>query len=234
LVKGVRFTDHRDAGSPHTTARAHNAQGADELLLIDIDGFRGGCGPDMEAVSKVARECFMPLTVGGGITSVALARNAFEAGADKILVNGGALDAPSLVQELATSYGSQAIVVAIDVVGGPGVYRLFDHRSRSVLDRPWLDWLKQAADLGAGEVRLMAVDREGARSGMDLGLFEVARRQIDLPIILEGGAADLGDLSAAMRAGVDAVGVGTLLVFADNNLVKVRRYLAGDGHEMRI
>lgn len=233
LVKGVRYADHRDAGLPHTTARAHNAQNADELLLLDIDASREARAPDLETIALVARECFMPLTAGGGIRSVADARAVLGAGADKVCLTATALDAPPLIGALARLLGSQAVVIGIDAVAERGRYRLYDHRARRATDRDALDWLEEAVSLGAGEARLMAVDREGARTGMDLELLARARRRARVPLVLEGGAGTLSHVDEALTAGADGVALGTMLVFSDNNIVKVRRYLTERGRNIR-
>ena len=234
LVKGVAFADHRDAGHPVTTARAHNAQGADELLLIDIDASREGRGPDLATIELVAKECFMPLCAGGGIRSVADAKAVIDAGADKILVNSAALDRPALLGEIAGVFGAQAVVLAIDVVKEPDGYRVHDHRSGTATARDPFTWAREAVASGAGEIRLCRVESEGRRTGLDLDLLGQLRPLVSVPIIIEGGAGGLSDVSAGLDAGADAVALGTLLVFSDNNLVKIRRYIAGTGRKVRL
>ena len=233
LVKGVRYADHRDAGNPATVARAHNAQDADELFLVDIDATREGRGPDVAALKKVADECAMPLTVGGGIRDVATAAACIAAGADKVMITSAALDRPALIGDVARVFGSQAVVVGIDVVGSFGDWRLYDHRSGGVAAGDVKDWIARAPEEGAGEIRLMAVDREGTRTGLDLELLTMAQTLARVPIVLEGGAGTLADCDAALGAGADAVALGTMLVFSDANLVKIARYLASCGHRMR-
>ena len=235
LVKGEAFARHRDAGNPATTARAHNAQGADEIIAMDIDAARQERGPDLEVVTKIAAEAQIPLTIGGGITSTETARACLAAGADKVCLTTAALDAPELITEMAKLCGRQAVVLGIDVMTDPdGTRQIFDHRSGTTRpETDWRDWLPQGVALGAGEIRLMAVDREGQRTGFDLGLHAEARALVNTPIILEGGAGTLEDLTEAMAAGVDSLALGTMLVFSDNNLVKLRRVLAGAGQPMR-
>jgi cyclase len=234
LVKGVAFRDHRDAGAPASTARAHNAQGADELVVLDIDAGREGRGPDLEALAAVGNEIQIPMTAGGGIASVADARRAMQAGADKVCVTTTALDRPALLGELAERFGRQAVVLGIDVRGEGDDARLVDHRTgEAVRDGDWLAWMTEGVARGAGEIRLMAVDREGRRTGLDLALFARARAAVNVPIILEGGAGSLDHLSEAMAAGADSLALGTMLVFSDNNLVKLKRVLAQAGHPMR-
>lgn len=234
LVKGVRFKEHRDAGNPATTARAHNAQGADELLLLDIDAAREGRGPDLATIGKVAAECFMPLAAGGGIRTLADARAVFEAGADKVVINTAALDRPALLGEIARVYGAQAVVVAVDVFERESAGLVYDHRTSQPTGRAAEAWIEECVRLGAGEIRLCSVDREGTRTGLDLQCLARVRSLVRVPVIGEGGAGSLEDVDSAMKAGADGVALGTLLVFSDNNIVKVRRFLAKAGHNVRI
>lgn len=235
LVKGVRYSDLRDAGSPVTTVRAHNAQGADELMLLDIEASRNKTLPDLATIRAVAQECFMPLTVGGGIIDKSVAKACMESGADKLLLTTAVYDRPELIDELAGIYGNQSIVLGVDIVETPEGWKLYDHRRMAPInDRHWFDWIKENIARGVGELRLMAVSREGTRTGMDCELFQTIVHDVNVPIILEGGAGTLEHLHQAMTAGCRAVAVGTLLVFSDNNLIKVKRYLANAGHAMRL
>ncbi len=190
LVKGVAYRDRRDAGNPTTTARVHNAQGADELVLMDIAASRNGVDPDFDTIAAVAEECFMPLTVGGGIASVETARRCMECGADKVCLTMTAYDNPALIGELAEILGRQAVVVGIDVLSEGEERRLYDHRRGGPADRnDWKGWMTEAVSRGAGEIRLMAVDREGRRTGMDTELLVQAESAVDVPVILEGALA---------------------------------------------
>lgn len=234
LVKGVRFADFRDAGAPATTCRAHSAQGADEISIVDIDASRLLREPDFDTLQSVSKSLQVPLTFTGGIDSVARARRAMESGADKIGINSTALARPALIEELARVFGSQAVVLAIDFVRKNGEIFLYDHRTRKTLERPdFKDWLRAAVERGAGEIRLVAVDREGTREGMDTDAWREVHAFTRVPIILEGGAGSLNQVADAMKAGVDSVALGTLLVFSDNNLLKVRRFLESAGLPMR-
>jgi cyclase len=235
LVKGVQFSHPRDAGNPRTTALAHNSQKADEILLLDIHASRENRPPKFESIAKVAEECFMPLTVGGGIRSLQIARQCMDIGADKLCLNTSALDDPSLITELARIYGSQAIMLRVDVVEEKGEYFLYDHRygvARQEKD-PIL-WIKEGVDRGAGEISLIAVGREGTRGGLDLEMARRVMEAVDVPVILEGGAGTLEHLDQAFSAGVEALALGTMLVFSDNNIVKIKAFLAMHGHPMRL
>ena len=226
LVKGVCFRGHRDAGAPETTARAHNAQGADEIVILDIDASREGRSPDFDTLRRVAAECFMPVTFGGGIRSRDDAARALDAGADKLTLTTTALDRPDLIDDLARLLGAQAVVLGIDVIDGAAGPLVYDHRKdQPVRGRTVSGWIDEAIGRGAGEIRLMAVDREGKRVGMDVNLIAALAARIKVPIVAEGGAGTLDHLSQALDAGASGVAVGTMLVFSDNNLVKIKRYL---------
>ena len=232
LVKGVRFADHRDAGAPATTARAHAAQGADEVVLLDIERPSSG-RPNFAVLEQVARELTVPLTYGGGVTDVKTAARCIEHGADKVCLTGPALDRPDLLGDIARLFGVQAVVAGVDVLAVDGKWRVYDHRSGTFAKPALADWVRTVVDAGAGEVRLVSVDREGSRRGMDIDLWRHVRGLIDVPLILEGGVGTLPHVGDAMKQGVDSVGLGTMLVFSDNNLVKVRRYLGSVGVAVR-
>jgi len=234
LVKGARYSNFRDAGNPKTTARVHNCQGADELIVFDIDASKEKREPDYETIKMIAEECFMPLCVGGGISNIEIAHQCMEAGADKLCLTMTALENPSLISELAHCFGSQAIVVGIDLVRDGNSVFLFDHRNHEILKHldPW-HWLKQTVQLGAGEVRLMSVDREGSLLGYDFSLYKKARSLVNVPIILEGGSGSLNHLQEAFEAGVDGVATGAMLVFSDANLVKIKQHMLTQGCNTR-
>jgi cyclase len=235
LVKGVGFRDHHDAGRPETTARAHNAQGADEILILDIDSSRERRAPDFDALRRVATECFAPVTFGGGIRSRDDAARAMDAGADKLTLTMTAIDTPNLIDDLAHLLGRQAVVLGIDVVRVGERTMIYDHRcGEPVRDRRFTEWLDEATDRGAGEIRLMSVDREGSRAGMDLELIRQTVARTNIPVTAEGGAGTLEHLAEGLHAGASGVAVGTMLVFSDNNLVKIKRYLQSRDCAMRI
>lgn len=234
LVKGVRFSAYRDAGDPRATVRMLAAQGIDEIALADIDAASEKRGPDIERISAVATDCNVPLTVGGGIVSTAIAASCLERGADKILVTTGALDRPALVDELARHFGSQAVVIGVDVVADDGQIRLYDHRTSTQRpERAWTDWVTETVARGAGEIRICAVDREGTRSGLGLDLYDVVAGLVDVPVVIEGGAGTLSHLDLAFAHGVEALGIGTMLTFSDNNIFKIKEFLASRGHSVR-
>ena len=227
LVKGKQYDNYGDAGGPATTARAHNHQGADELFVCDVEAAKLGRGPNTAILNRIAEECFMPLTIGGGITSLDIAMECMDNGADKLCLNTAAMDNPDLIIAMAHRFGAQAVVIGLDVfTDKDGNRHLFDHRTgKTIPDKDPLEWMQQAIDLGSGEIRLMSVEREGMLNGYDLELFKEVREMVDVPIVLEGGAGSLDHLEQAFMAGVDGVAVGAMLVYSDANLVKIKQHM---------
>ena len=234
LVKGRCFRDHEDAGNPVTTARIYNDQMADEILVLDIEATPGGREPDLETLHALAERCFVPIAFGGGVASVDVAAKVLRAGADKIVVNAAAVERPALIGELAARFGSQAVVLAIDMLETAGGRRLALDRGSRASGRSALDWALEAQALEAGEILLTSVDREGQRSGLDLeGTREIAAA-LRIPVIAHGGVGRLEDfVSAFTEAGAAAVAAGRIFQFADNNLIKVRRYMIQQGIVLR-
>ncbi len=234
LVKGRRFGDHEDAGNPVTTARIYNDQMADEIVVLDIDATPKGRGPDLETLAALTQRCFVPVAFGGGIASVETAAAALRAGADKIIVNSAAQARPEFLSELAGQFGSQAVVAAIDVIDTPAGPRVAADQGRKATARKPAEWAAEAAAAGAGEIFLTSVDREGGRGGLDLALTRMIAEAVPIPVIAHGGVGRLEDfVSAFTEGGASAVAAGRMFQFADNNLIKVRRYMVQSGLQLR-
>ena len=235
LVKGRRFRSHRDAGQPAATTRAHNYQSADELIVSDIDASQHNRTPDFTQLAAIAENCFMPLTVFGGIRSIEIADECFGIGADKIGMTTAAIDNPQLIDQFAHKYGAQSVVVGIDIWSDQSnTSYLFDHRTGNVLLEPKpFEFAVECIARGCGELRLMAVNREGILCGFDLPLLNQFREKVDVPLILEGGAGSLKDIEAAYAAGADGIAIGAMLVFSDANLVKIKQHLLTQGCNVR-
>lgn len=234
LVKGRRFRDHEDAGNPVTTARIYNDQMADEIVVLDIDATVKGRGPDLETLAALTQRCFVPVAFGGGITSVETAAAALRAGADKIVINSAAQAKPSFLSELAEQFGSQAVVAAIDVIDTPAGPRVAAEQGHKATARKPAEWAAEVAAAGAGEIFLTSVDREGGRAGLDLAMTRTVAETVPIPVIAHGGVGRLEDfVSAFTEGGASAVAAGRIFQFADNNLIKVRRYMVQSGVELR-
>lgn len=213
LVKTQRFKKHKYIGDPINAIRIFNEKEVDELVLLDIDATREGREPDFGLIESVAGECFMPLAYGGGISSVDQARRIFSAGVEKIVLQTSVLSNPALVSDIAERFGSQSVVVSIDIKRDwLGRYRLWSSAARRVIPHDWLSTLTRLVEAGAGEVLLNAVDRDGMQVGYDLHLIKAASESIDVPLIALGGAASLSDFARAIEVGASAVAAGSFFV----------------------
>jgi cyclase len=242
VVKGVQFVGLTDAGDPVDAARAYDAAGADELVFLDITASAEGRGLMRQVAERVATSVFLPFTVGGGIASVEAARAILAAGADKVSVNTAAVVRPELVRELAETFGAQAVVVAIDArrVVGPAAGRgaprweLTTHGGRTVGGPDAVAWARHAADLGAGEILLTSMDRDGTKDGYDLELVRAVTGVVNVPVIASGGAGKLEHFAAALEAGADAVLAASLFHYGELTIADAKRAIAAAGLPVRL
>jgi cyclase len=233
VVKGVHFESLRDAGDPVEQASRYDADGADELVFLDISASPEARRTTLEMVSRVAETIFIPFTVGGGIRSVADAGAALRAGADKTAVNTAAVRDPSLVSRLAESYGSQCVVVAVDVKRIEGRLTVMVNGGREQTSLEAVDWSRRVEALGAGEILLTSMDRDGTGQGYDLPLLEAVTRTVSIPVIASGGAGSLVHLAEALEAGAHGVLAATIFHFKDSSLPRARAYLRERGYPVR-
>jgi cyclase len=233
VVKGVHFESLRDAGDPVEQAARYDAEGADELVFLDISASPDERRTTLEMVSRVADSIFIPFTVGGGIRSVADAGAALRAGADKVSVNTAAVRDPALVSRLAESFGSQCAVVAVDVkrIEGRLVVVVNGGREETALEA--VEWMRRLEALGAGEILLTSMDRDGTGSGYDLELLRAAAAAVAIPIIASGGAGNLGHLAEALEAGAHGVLAATIFHFRGSSLPEARAFLRERGYPVR-
>jgi imidazole glycerol-phosphate synthase subunit HisF len=233
VVKGVRFQALRDAGDPVELAAHYDAEGADELVFLDISASPEARQTTLEMVSRVAETIFIPFTVGGGIRSVADAGAALRAGADKTAVNTAAVRDPSLISRLAESFGSQCVVVAVDVkrIGDRLAVMVNGGREETSLEA--VDWSRRLEALGAGEILLTSMDRDGTGQGYDLPLLQAVTRTVSIPVIASGGAGSLAHLAEALEAGAHGVLAATIFHFKDSSLPRARAYLRERGYPVR-
>jgi len=242
VVKGVNFQELRDAGDPVELARTYDAEGADELTFLDISASHEGRATTMEVVSRCAEEVFIPLTVGGGISSTDDVDRLLRAGADKVAVNTAAIHRPELVAEIADRFGNQVLVLSVDArrVSTGSASRPTDsgfevttHGGRKSAGLDAIAWAKRAEELGAGEILLNAMDADGTTDGFDLDLIEAVRREVSVPVIASGGAGRLEHFPPAVDAGADAVLAATVFHFGTLRIGEVKQVLAGAGHPVR-
>jgi cyclase len=213
VVKGVNFTDLVDAGDPVAQARFYDSEGADELTFLDITASSDNRGTLFDVVSRTAEQCFMPLTVGGGVRSVEDIRALLLAGADKVSINTAAVHRPELVKEAAEKFGSQCIVVAIDAKQTAlGTFEIFTHGGRRGTGLDAVEWARRMAELGAGEILLTSMDRDGTRSGFNLQLTRAVADAVPIPVIASGGVGTLQHLAEGILEG-HATGVLAASIF---------------------
>ena len=237
VVKGINFKELRDAGDPVELARTYDAEGADELTFLDISASHEGRATTMEVVSRCAEEVFIPLCVGGGVSSVDDVDRLLRAGADKVAVNTAAIRRPELVAEIADRFGSQVLVLSVDarrVAGGTDSgFEVTTHGGRESAGLDAVAWAARAAELGAGEILLNAMDADGTTDGFDLALIEAVRREVTIPVVASGGAGRLDHFPPAVDAGADAVLAATVFHFGTLRIGEVKQALAASGHPVR-
>ncbi|MBK1726975.1 imidazole glycerol phosphate synthase subunit HisF [Halorhodospira neutriphila] len=238
VVKGVQFVDIRDAGDPVEIARRYDAMGADELTFLDITASHQGRETLYEVVEAVAGEVFIPLTVGGGVRAAADVRRLLNAGADKVAINTAAVHHPELVAEAAARFGSQCIVVAVDakqVEADPPRWEVFTHGGRHRTGLDAVAWGRRMAELGAGELLLTSMDRDGTREGFDLALTRAVADAVPVPVIASGGVGGLEDLADGVdQGGADAVLAASIFHFGEQTIEAAKRYMAERGIEVRL
>lgn len=240
VVKGINFKELRDAGDPVEMARTYDAEGADELTFLDISASHEGRATTMEVVSRCAEEVFIPLTVGGGVGSVADVDRLLRAGADKIAVNTAAIHRPELVAEIADRFGNQVLVLSLDArrVTDPGRrtdsgFEVTTHGGRKSAGLDAIEWAARATELGAGEILLNAMDADGTTDGFDTELIEAVRREVSIPVIASGGAGAVEHFPSAVDAGADAVLAATVFHFGTLRVSEVKDGLRASGHPVR-
>lgn len=236
VVKGINFQELRDAGDPVELACVYDAEGADELTFLDISASHEGRATTMEIVSRTAEQVFIPLTVGGGVSSVEDVDRLLRAGADKVAMNTAALRRPELVAEVADRFGNQVLVLSVDARRAAGTdsgFEVTTHGGRQSAGKDAVAWAVEAAALGAGEILLNAMDADGTQDGFDLELIGLVRAAVSIPVIASGGAGKLEHFAPAVDAGADAVLAATVFHFGTLRIGEVKQTLREAGHPVR-
>jgi cyclase len=243
VVKGVNFVDLRDAGDPVELAAAYDAAGADELVFLDVTASSDGRATMLDVVRRTAESVFIPLTVGGGVRAVSDVDTLLRAGADKVGVNTAAIARPELIGEIAERFGRQVLTLSLDVrravgASGPGGstpsgFEVTTHGGRRGAGLDAIEWARRAAELGAGEILLNSMDRDGTKDGFDLPLITAIRAAVDIPVIASGGAGSLGHFAPAVGAGADAVLAASVFHFGQLSIGDVKGALRAAGHPVR-
>ena len=236
VVKGVNFTDLRDAGDPVEAARAYDAAGADELCFLDIMATEENRDTMFDLVTRTAEQCFMPLTVGGGMRTVADVRALLLAGADKVSFNSAAVANPDVVADAADRFGSQCIVVAIDAkTVSPGKWEIFTHGGRRATGIDAVDFARTVTARGAGEILLTSMDRDGTRAGFNLPLTRAIADAVCIPVIASGGVGTLDHLvDGVIKGGASAVLAASIFHFGDFTIAEAKAHMAASGIRVRL
>jgi cyclase len=234
VVKGTRFVDIRDAGDPVELAAFYDRAGADELVFLDITATHEKRDTIVELARRTANDVFVPFTIGGGIRSVADAQAVLDAGADKVAVNSAAVARPELLDELATQFGAQCVVLAIDAKAhAQGQWGVHVAGGRTATSRDAVSWAREGVERGAGEILLTSMDRDGTNEGYDLPLTSAVAAAVGVPVIASGGAGELEHLVAALAAGADAVLCATIFHYGQFTVGEAKAHLAAAGIAVR-
>lgn len=240
VVKGVQFVDIRDAGNPVEVAKRYNEQGADEITFLDITATHEGRATTVHMVEEIAKEVFIPLTVGGGIRTVEDIRVMLNAGADKVGINSAAVTNPEFVREASEKFGAQCIVVAIDAKkvsaeGETDRWEIFTHGGRKPTGINAVEWAVKMAEYGAGEILLTSMDQDGVKSGYDLGVTRAISDAVDIPVIASGGVGNLQHLVDGVKEGkADAVLAASIFHFGEYSVPEAKQFMADQGVEIRL
>ncbi|MBP0001028.1 MAG: imidazole glycerol phosphate synthase subunit HisF [Cyanobacteria bacterium SID2] len=236
LVKSVRFDSWRRIGSVMQAVKVYNLREVDELVFLDISATPDDRPPDFETVDEIADECFMPLTVGGGVRSVADVRRLLEVGADKVAINTAAVENPELIRLAAQQFGSQCVVVSIDAKQqSNGTYEVLAWAGTQPTGKDPVMWAKEVESLGAGEILLTSIDRDGTMSGYDLDLTQQVTGAVSIPVIASGGAGSYEDMTSVLQAGkASAVAAASIFHFTEQTPLEAKRFLKSRGLNVRL
>ncbi len=236
VTKGVKFVDHRDAGEPVELARRYDAAGVDELTFLDVSASKDGRSMMLDVIARTADQVFIPLSVGGGVRAVGDVDVLLRAGADKVVVNTGAIARPELISEIADRFGSQVLVLSADVrraVGVPSGFEVTTHGGHQGTGIDALMWVEEGERRGAGEVLLNSMDADGTKDGFDLELIRLVRARVSIPVIASGGAGRASDFAPAVGAGADAVLAASVFHFDDLSVGEVKAAMSAAGVSVR-
>lgn len=235
VVKGVNFVGLKDAGDPIEVAKRYNDEGADELCFLDITASSDGRDTIVHVVEEVAKQLFIPLTVGGGIRKIDDISRLLNVGCDKVSLNSSAVDNPNLIYEAANKFGSQCIVVAMDVKkNDKGSYNVFVHGGRKDTGLDAIQWAKRVYDLGAGEILLTSMDSDGTKAGYDLNITSAISNSVQIPVIASGGAGTMQHILQAFQNGADAALAASIFHYKEIEIMKLKEFLKDNGIGVRI
>ena len=234
VVKGINFVNLKDAGDPVELCTKYAKEGADEITLLDINASWKDRSPSIDTIDKITNNVFVPVTVGGGISTIDDIKNILRAGADKISINSSAVKNPKLIKTGAENFGSQCIVVAIDAKKIDGEYYVFIKGGRENTGWKAIEWAKEVESLGAGEILLTSMETDGTKDGFDLDITEKIAKEVSIPIIASGGAGKLEDFKDAAKVGADGLLAASLFHYEILSILEVKKYLKNEEIEVRL
>lgn len=234
IVKSVKFDNFRVVGDPTTNARVFNQRNADEMVFLDIMATRENKEPNFDVIKDIAKECFMPLTIGGGINTIEHVDRLFDIGADKASLNTALIKKPKLVRQISTKYGAQAVVASIDVKKENNKYITYISSGKERTNCDVIEMLKRVEDLGVGEVLLNSIDKDGTAEGYDLELIKLVSSSTKLPVIACGGCGSLDDFVSAVKSGADAVSAATVFYYVGESIITAKKYMNQSGIPVRL
>ncbi len=236
LVKGVGFDSWRRTGSAMQTIKVYNLREVDELVFLDITATIDGRSPDFETIDDLADDCFMPFAVGGGIRTIDDVRRLLQVGADKVVLNTAAIESPGLIQQVANRFGSQCVVVSIDAKkNDQGDYKVYTHSGKHVTDENPIQAARRAETLGAGEIIITSIDRDGTMTGYDINLTRQVNDAVSIPVIASGGAGSYEHMAQVLKEGrVSAVAAASIFHFTQQTPLEAKRYLRDAGFNVRL
>lgn len=235
VVKGINFKNLTDAGDPVEMAKIYNSEGADELTFLDISASSNQLPTTLEVVQKTAEQVFIPLTVGGGVRSVNDVDTLLRAGADKVSINTAAINRPQVIAEIAQRFGQQVLVLSVDAKRGESKsgFEVTTHGGKVLANLDAIEWVKQACELGVGEILLNSMDADGTKAGFDLEMIKAVRAVTNVPLIASGGAGKLSDFEDALKAGANALLAASVFHFGSFKISDVKSYLSAKGYPIR-
>jgi imidazole glycerol-phosphate synthase subunit HisF len=235
VVKGINFKNLTDAGDPVQMAKIYNNEGADELTFLDISASSNQLPTTLEVVQKTAEQVFIPLTVGGGVRSVNDVDTLLRAGADKVSINTAAINRPQVIAEIAQRFGQQVLVLSVDAKRGESKsgFEVTTHGGKVLANLDAIEWVKQACELGVGEILLNSMDADGTKAGFDLEMIKAVRAVTNVPLIASGGAGKLSDFEDALKSGANALLAASVFHFGSFKISDVKSYLSAKGYPMR-
>ena len=235
VVKGINFKNLTDAGDPVQMTKIYNSEGADELTFLDISASSNQLPTTLEVVQKTAEQVFIPLTVGGGVRSVNDVDTLLRAGADKVSINTAAINRPQVIAEIAQRFGQQVLVLSVDAKRGESKsgFEVTTHGGKVLANLDAIEWVKQACELGVGEILLNSMDADGTKAGFDLEMIKAVRAVTNVPLIASGGAGKLSDFEDALKSGANALLAASVFHFGSFKISDVKSYLSAKGYPMR-